>query len=53
MTNEQMIKALQKIKNYCSASLLDELDNAIEVLKKLEKDGITDPLHTDFTQLKK
>ena len=53
MTNEQIIKALQKIKNYCSATLLDELDCAIAVMKKLEKDGISDPLNTDFTPLKK
>ena len=53
MTNEKAISALKKIKNYCSASLLDELEYVIEVMEKLHKDGISDPLNTDFTNLKK
>ena len=53
MTNEKAISALKKIKNYCSASLLDELEYVIEVMEKLHKGGISDPLNTDFTNLKK
>lgn len=52
MTNEKAISALKKIKNYCSATLLDELEYVTQVIEKLEKDGITDPLNTDFTKLK-
>ena len=48
MTNEKAIKALRTIKTYCSATQLEELDYAIEVLEKLEKDGIKEPLATDF-----
>ena len=53
MTNEKAIKALRTIKTYCSATQLEELDYAIEVLEKLEKDGIKEPLATDFTSLAK
>ena len=52
MEIEKAVKALQQIKTYCSATQLEELDYAIEVLEKLEKDGIKDPLNTDFTKLK-
>ena len=53
MNIEKAVKALEQVKTYVSANSLDELDYAIEVLKKLEKDGITDPLNTDFSVLKK
>ena len=52
MSNEKALKALQQIKTYCSATQLEELDYAIEVLEKLEKDGIKEPLKADFTKLK-
>jgi len=52
MTNEKAISALKKIKNYCSASLLDELEYVIAVMEKLHKDGITDPLNVDFKNQK-
>lgn len=45
------IKALRQIKTYCAATLLDELDYVIQVMEKLEKDGIKHPLETDFTAL--
>lgn len=51
MTNEKAIKALRQIKTYCSATLLDELDYVLLVMEKLEKDGIKNPLETDFTAL--
>ncbi len=51
MTNEKALKALRQIKTYCAATQLEELDYAIEVLEKLEKDGIKEPLATDFTNL--
>jgi len=50
MTNEKAIKALEQMKTYVSANSLDELDYAIEVLKKLEKDGVKNPLETDFSK---
>ena len=53
MTNEKALKALQQIKTYCSATQLEELDYVIEVLEKLEKDGIKEPLATDFKSLAK
>lgn len=53
MTNEKAIEALKHIKTYTAADLLDELDYVIEVMEKLEKDGITDPLKTDFTKIVK
>ena len=52
MTNEQALKALRQIKTYCTASQLDELEYAISVLEKLEKDGVKEPLNTDFNKLK-
>ncbi len=51
MTNEKALKALRQIKTYCSATQLEELDYAIEVLEKLEKDGIKEPLATNFKDL--
>ena len=53
MTNDKALKALRQIKTYCSATQLEELDYAIEVLEKLEKDGIKEPLATDFKSLAK
>lgn len=52
MTNEEVIKALKQIKTYTAASLLDEIDYAINVLAKLEKEGVKNPLDTDFTKLR-
>ena len=52
MTNEKALKAMQQIKTYCAATQLDELEYVISVLEKLQKDGITDPLNTDFSSLK-
>ena len=53
MNNEKAIKALEQVKTYVSANSHDELDYAIEVLKKLEKEGVKDPLNTDFSTIKK
>lgn len=53
MTNEEAIEALKQIKTYTAASLLDELDYVIKVMEKLEKDGIKEPLKTDFTKISK
>ena len=53
MTNEKALKALRQIKTYCSATQLEELDYVIEVIEKLEKDGIKEPLATDFKSLAK
>ena len=53
MTNEKALKALRQIKTYCAPTQLEELDYAIEVLEKLEKDGIKEPLATDFKTLNK
>lgn len=51
MTNEKALKALRQIKTYCSATQLEELDYAIEVLEKLEKEGVKEPLKADFSKL--
>ena len=53
MTNEKAIEALKHIKTYTAADLLDELDYVIKVMEKLAKDGIKEPLETDFTNLNK
>ena len=51
MSNEKALKALRQIKTYCSATQLEELEYAIEVLEKLEKDGVKEPLAADFTNV--
>lgn len=51
MTNKEVVKALEQIKTYADVHQLDEIDYAISVLKKLEKDGITNPLETDFSKV--
>ena len=53
MTNEKVIEALQQIRTYCTAPQLDSLDYVIEVMKKLDKDGVKEPLKTDFSKLQK
>ena len=53
MTNEKAIEPLKHIKTYTAADLLDELDYVIKVMEKLEKDGIKEPLETDFKNLNK
>ncbi|MCR4713440.1 MAG: hypothetical protein K5751_03570 [Treponemataceae bacterium] len=53
MTNEKIIEALQQIRTYCTAPQLTSLDYVIEVIKKLDKDGVKDPLNTDFSKLQK
>lgn len=53
MTNEKAIKALVQIKTYVTANSLDEIDYAIDVLKKLDAEGVKEPLKTDFTKLEK
>ncbi len=51
MTNEKVIEALQQIRTYCTAAQLDSLDYVIEVMKKLDKDGVKNPLEADYTKL--
>ena len=53
MTNNEILDALQKIKTYCAADLLDKLDCEIAIIEKLEAEGIKKPLKTDFTLLSK
>ena len=53
MTNNEVLAALSKIKTYCSADLLSKLDYAIAIIKKLDADGVKNPLKTDFTSLAK
>ena len=52
MTIEETVKALKQIRVSTAATVLEELDYAIEVLEKLEKAGVKDPLNADFTKLK-
>lgn len=51
MTNKEVLDALRQIKTYCAASALDKLNYAIEIIEKLENDGIENPLKTDFSKL--
>ena len=53
MTNKAVLDALNQIKTYCAADLLDKLNYAIKVIEKLDADGVENPLKTDFTQLAK
>lgn len=53
MTNKEVLEALTQIKTYCAAESLKKLDYAIAVIEKLDKDGVTNPLKTDFTSLSK
>ncbi len=52
MTNEKALKALEQMKISISPTQFEELEYAIEVIKKLQKDGISNPLETDFSKLK-
>lgn len=52
LDNIKLLKALDTIKTYCAPTLLDELDYTIKIIEKLERDGIKDPLETDFTKLR-
>ncbi|MCR4939827.1 MAG: hypothetical protein K5930_06945 [Treponemataceae bacterium] len=52
MTNEKVIEALLQIRTYCTASQLNSLDYVIEVMKKLDKEGVEKPLEADFSKLK-
>lgn len=52
MTNEKVIKALKSMRTYCSSTQLEELDYAIKVLEKLDMEGISNPLETDFSKIK-
>ncbi len=51
MTVEKAIKALKQMKVTCAPTVLEELDFTIEVLEKLEKAGVKEPLNADFTKL--
>ena len=52
MTLKEAIKSLKQIKTYTAAGALDVVNYIIQVLEKLDKDGVSDPLNTDFTKLK-
>lgn len=41
---------MKQIETFCPADKLDELAYVVSVLKKLEADGVKDPLNTDFTK---
>lgn len=53
MTVEKALTALKQMKVSCSATQLAELEFTICVMEKLKKDGISDPLNTDFKKLAK
>lgn len=52
MTNQDVIKALEEIKTYTAAKNLNEIDYVIEVMKKLDADGVSKPLEADFSKAK-
>lgn len=52
MTNEKAIEALKQIKTYTAATLLDSIDYVIEIMEKLEKEGVSKPLEADFSKIK-
>ena len=53
MTLEKVLKALKQMKVSCSATQLAELEYTICIIEKLMKDGVQDPLNTDFSKLAK
>ncbi|WP_191018170.1 hypothetical protein [Treponema zioleckii] len=53
MTNNDVIKVLKDIKTYANRDSLEALTYAIEVLEKLEKAGISEPLQSDFSKVVK
>ncbi len=53
MTNNEVIKVLKDIKTYANRDSLEALAYAIEVLEKLEKGGVKEPLTTDFSKVGK
>lgn len=53
MTNNDAIKILTELLTYCSATSLDAVNYTIAVLEKLEEQGVSEPLNTDFTKLNK
>lgn len=44
MTNKDAVKALKDVKAYTQSKCLEAIDYAIEVLEKLEAEGIKNPL---------
>lgn len=53
MTLESAIKTLRHVYGYVGPNNLETVDYVIAILEKLQKDGITEPLETDFSSLKK
>lgn len=53
MDIEKVLNALNQMKVSCSATQLEELGYAIDVLEKIKKAGVKDPLNADFTKLNK
>ncbi len=51
MDLEHIINSLTDIRTYCTNTSLDDLDDAIEILKKLQSDGVKDPLKADFKKI--
>ncbi len=51
MTMDKLVKAMEAVKTYCSAPMLDELDYVIELLKKMKSEGIEDPMKIDYSKL--
>lgn len=49
----KVLKALKQMKVSCAATQLEELGYAIDVLEKIKKAGVKDPLNADFTKLNK
>lgn len=51
MTNKEVISALKEVKTYCAVALLDPLDYALHVFEHLERAGVQDAVHADFSLL--
>ena len=51
MTNKEVISALREVKTYAAPSLLDPLDYALHVFEHIDRAGVTDAVHADFSVL--
>ena len=49
MTNQEVIAALKEVKTYCAPSLLDPIDYAVHVFERIDRAGVKDAVHADYT----
>lgn len=53
MKIDKLIKSMEAVKTYCSATMLDDIDCVLELLKKMKSEGIEDPMEIDYSEINK